>query len=327
MAPKIVQYEPLPPDLQKQLEENGEVTKINRFDELSTPELSGLLQDADGLIGVGQTIGAELLELAPQLKVASTISVGYDHFDVEALTSRNIMLMHTPDVLTETTADTIFLLVLGSARRVAELSEMVRQGRWTKIIGAECFSSDVHGKKLGIVGMGRIGAAVARRAYAGFNMEILYYNRSVKESAEREFKARRCSLDELLAEADIVCVVLPSSEQTHKLIGAAELAKMKPSAFLVNGGRGPVVDEAALIEALQNKTISGAGLDVFEQEPLPLDSPLLTLPNVIALPHVGSATHETRYAMAKCAVDNLLAALKHQSTKNCVNPEVVENTP
>ena len=277
------------------------------------------------IIGVSQTVDAELLEQTPNLKVASTISVGYDHYDVAALTQRKIMLMHTPDVLTETTADTIFLLVQCAARRVTELTELVRQGRWTEIIGEEWFSTDVYGKKLGIVGMGRIGGAIARRAFAGFNMEILYYNRSAKPQVEHDFKARRCSLDELLQESDFVCVVLPLSDATTKFIGSAELEKMKSTAYLINGGRGPVVDEAALIDALQRKTIAGAGLDVFEQEPLSLDSPLLTLPNVIALPHVGSATHETRYAMAKCAVINVLAALKEKSTVNCVNPGVVSN--
>ena len=323
MLGKIVQYDNLPPDLQEQLEQKAEVTKIKAFSQMTKAELATLLQDAVGLIGVGQTIGADLLDFAPNLKATSTISVGYDHFDVDELTKRGIMLMHTPGVMTETTADTIFLLILGSARRATELGEMVRQGRWTKIIGPECFASDVYGKKLGIIGMGRIGTAVARRAYAGFNMEVLYYNRSVKEYVEQEFKARKCSLDELLADSDFVCVVLPLSDETHKMIGAAEFAKMKPSAFLINAGRGPIVDEAALVEALKNGTIKGAGLDVFEQEPLPLDSPLLQLPNVIALPHVGSATHETRYAMAKCAVDNLLAALESKSTVNCVNPWVV----
>jgi len=201
---------------------------------------------------------------------------------------------------------------------------MIKQGRWTKTIDSKYFGSDVHGKKLGILGLGRIGSAVARRAHKGFNMEILYFGRSVKERAEIEYGARRCTLDEILAEADFICSILPLSGETHKLISSEELSKMKQDAFLINGGRGPVVDEAALIKALQNKTIRGAGLDVFEKEPLPIDSPLLALSNVVTLPHIGSATHETRYAMAKCAVDNLIAALRSQSTKNCVNPEVVE---
>jgi gluconate 2-dehydrogenase len=154
-------------------------------------------------------------------------------------------------------------------------------------------------------------------------MEILYYSRSPKAQLEKDYRARRCSLDEILAQSDFVCVILPLSADTNKLIGAAELAKMKPQAFLINGGRGPVVDEAALIAALQNGTICGAGLDVYEKEPLPHDSPLLKLANVVTLPHIGSATHETRYQMARLAVDNLLGALLSRSTANCVNPEVL----
>jgi gluconate 2-dehydrogenase len=198
---------------------------------------------------------------------------------------------------------------------------MVKSGEWTSIIGPEHFGSDVHGKKLGIVGLGRIGSAVARRAYNGFNMEILYHNRNINEEAEALYNARFCSLDEILSESEFVCLVLPLSAQTQKIIGPAEFDKMKPEAFLINGGRGPVVDERALVEALQKGKIRGAGLDVFEREPLPADSPLLKLPNVVTLPHIGSATHETRYAMAECAVDNLLEALQRRSTRNCVNPE------
>jgi len=323
MLPKIILYDNLPPDLHAYLEQRTELTRIESFESVSPSDLESLLSDAEGLIGVGETIGPEILDLAPKLKVTSTISVGYDYFDVPALTQRGIMLMHTPDVLTDTTAEMVFMLILCAARRATEVSEMVRQGQWVENTGSEYFGSDVHGKKLGILGMGRIGYAVAKRAYAGFNMEILYYGRSVKEQAEKDFKAKRCPLGQILAESDFVCVILPMSDQTKKLIGSRELSLMKPGAFLINGGRGPVVDEAALIEALQNGTIRGAGLDVYEQEPLPLDSPLLSMPNVVTLPHIGSATHETRYAMAKRAVDNLLAALTSRSSVNCVNSEVI----
>ncbi len=323
MSLKVIQYAPLPADLLARLKEHAEVHRVDTLDIGLDPELGKLLAQADGLIGVNQNVGPELLDRAPKLKVASTISVGYDHFDVAGLTRRGVMLMHTPDVLTETTADMVFTLILSIARRATELNQMVRAGQWTSTIGPEAFGSDVHGKKLGILGPGRIGSAVARRGHAGFNMEILYYSRSPKAQLEQEYRARRCSLDEILTQSDFVCVILPLSADTHKLIGAAELAKMKPEAFLINGGRGPVVDEAALIAALQNGTIRGAGLDVYEKEPLPADSPLLKLPNVVTLPHIGSATHETRYQMARLAVDNLLGALLERATVNCVNPEVV----
>ncbi len=320
---QVIQYEDLPQDLEERLQKNCEVTRVASLTDLMTDHYRPLLAETVGLIGVSQNVTTELLERMPNLKVASTISVGYDHFDVEELTSRGIKLMHTPNVLTETTADMVFTLVLCAARRAAELNEMVRQGHWHVAVGPEHFGTDVHGKTLGILGMGRIGSAVAKRAYRGFDMNILYHNRTVNQQAEQEFNARYCSLDELLAEADFVCLVLPLTDQTRKIIGRTELRKMKPSAFLINGGRGPVVDEQALCEALENGVIRGAGLDVYEHEPLAADSPLLKLTNVVTLPHIGSATHETRYAMAECAVDNLLAALQQQSTRNCVNPEVV----
>ncbi len=326
MSYKIIQYAGLPEDLQKRLEEHCQITRFESIDPGQGDDFRSALAEAEGLIGVSQDVGAPLLELAPKLRVASTISVGYDHFDVAEMTGRNVMLMHTPDVLTETTADMIFMLILCAARRGPELHQMVKQGGWSSAVGPEHFGTDVHGKTLGIFGLGRIGRAVARRAYHGFNMKILYYGRSANEEAEAEFQARRCSLDEILEQSDFVCLVLPLSDETHHLIGRDELAKMKPQSFLINGGRGSVVDEQALIEALENKIIRGAGLDVYEQEPLPAESALRKLDNVVVLPHIGSATRETRYAMAELAVENLLAALKSNSTRNCVNPPIKEET-
>ena len=258
----------------------------------------------------------------PRLRATSTISVGYDNFDVEALNARKVLLMHTPTVLTETVADTVMALVLSTSRRVVEVANRVKAGEWTKSIGPDWFGSDVHHKTLGIVGMGRIGMALAQRAHAGFGMPILYNARSRHPQAEERFNARYCDLDTLLQEADFVCLILPLTAETHHLFNAEKFAKMKPSAIFINAGRGPVVDEKALISALQKSQIHAVGLDVFEQEPLAKESPLLTLPNVVALPHIGSATHETRYNMAACAVDNLIDALNGQVEKNCVNPQV-----
>ena len=325
MLPKIILYEDLPTDLYAHLEQRSDLSLLDSFASVPRSDLHSMLSSAVGLIGVGEKVDQEMLDQAPGLKVISTVSVGYDYFDVADLTRRGIMLMHTPNVLTDTTADMIFMLILCAARRAIEVNEMVRQGKWLETIGLDWYGSDVHGKKLGILGMGRIGYAVAKRAYGGFNMEILYYGRSVNEQAESEFKAQRLSLDQLLAESDFVCVTLPLSGKTRKLIGRRELALMKPGAFLINGGRGPIIDEAALIEALQKGVIRGAGLDVYEQEPLPLDSPLLSIANVVTLPHIGSATMETRYAMARCAVDNLFAALESRSLVNCVNPEALQH--
>ena len=323
MSYNILQYADLPADLEEKLEQHCRITRVESLDPHQGDDFRSILAETEGLIGVGQEVGAEFLRHTPRLQVASTISVGYDHFEVAELTRQGVMLMHTPEVLTETTADMIFTLILCAGRRAAELHMMVRKGGWQAAVGPEHFGTDVYGKTLGIIGLGRIGEAVAQRAHHGFNMNILYHNRSVNKAAEAKFEARFCNLDELLRQSDFVCLVLPLSDQTHKLIGPDELRKMKADAFLINGGRGPVIDERALIEALENGTIRGAGLDVYEQEPLPTDSPLMRLPNVVTLPHIGSATHETRYAMAALAVDNLLAALQQRATRNCVNPEVL----
>ncbi|MGM1325087.1 NAD(P)-dependent oxidoreductase, partial [Klebsiella michiganensis] len=211
---------------------------------------------------------------------------------------------------------------LSTARRVVEVANRVKAGEWTKSIGPDWFGNDVHHKTLGIVGMGRIGMALAQRAHAGFGMPILYNARRQHPQAEERFNARYCDLDTLLKEADFVCLILPLTDETYHLFGKEQFAKMKSSAIFINAGRGPVVDEKALIAALQEGVIHAAGLDVFEQEPLAKDSPLLNMPNVVAVPHIGSATHETRYNMAACAVDNLIDALNGNVEKNCVNPQV-----
>ncbi|KVZ93704.1 NAD(P)-dependent oxidoreductase [Burkholderia ubonensis] len=318
MKPRIVAYKPLPDDVLAYLREHAEVVQADGAD-----ALAAALGDANGAIGASLKIPPTMLERAPRLKAWSTISVGYDNFDVADLTRRGIVLAHTPDVLTESTADTVFSLILASARRVVELAEWVKAGRWHHSIGPDLYGTDVQGKTIGIVGLGRIGAAVARRAALGFRMRVLYTNRSAQPDAEAQYGARRLALDELLAASDFVCLQVPLSDETRHLIGAAEFAKMKRGAILINASRGPVVDEAALIDALRAGTIRGAGLDVFEREPLAADSPLLRMNNVVALPHIGSATHETRHAMARCAAENLVGALAGTLRVNLVNPDVL----
>ncbi|MXN75939.1 bifunctional glyoxylate/hydroxypyruvate reductase B [Burkholderia sp. 4701] len=318
MKPRIVAYKPLPDDVLAYLREHAEVVQAD-----GAAALADALAQADGAIGASLKITPAMLDGAPRLKAWSTISVGYDNFDVADLTRRGIVLAHTPDVLTESTADTVFSLILASARRVVELAEWVKAGHWQRSIGPDLYGTDVQGKTIGIVGLGRIGAAVARRAALGFRMRVLYTNRSVQPDAEAQFGARRVPLDQLLAEADFVCLQVPLAPETRHLIGAAELARMKRGAILINASRGPVVDEAALIDALRAGTIRGAGLDVFEQEPLAADSPLLRMNNVVALPHIGSATHETRHAMARCAAENLVGALAGTLHANRVNPDAL----
>ncbi|MBV4367529.1 glyoxylate/hydroxypyruvate reductase GhrB [Erwinia sp. BNK-24-b] len=324
MKPSVVLYKSLPQDLRSQLDEHFNVTEIKGLTPETLSEHAEAFQQAEGILGSGGKVDAEFLQKAPKLRVASSVSVGVDNFDIKALSERGVLLMHTPTVLTETVADTMMALVLTSARRVVESAERVKQGEWQGSIGADWFGTDVHHKKMGILGMGRIGLALAQRAHLGFSMPILYNARSQHKEAEQRFDAQYCDLDTLLKESDFLCISLPLTEQTHHLIGREELAKMKKSAVLINAGRGPVVDEQALIAALKEGTIHAAGLDVFEKEPLPKDSPLLTMPNVVALPHIGSATHETRYGMAKDAVENLIAALNGNVEKNCVNPEIAK---
>lgn len=322
MKPSVILYKKLPDDLEQRLDALFTVTRVPNLSDETVQQHAAEFEKAVGLLGAGGKVDAALLDKMPALRVTSTVSVGYDNFDVEALTTRKVVLMHTPTVLTETVADTLMALVLSSARRVVEVAERVKAGEWQKSIGPDWFGIDVHHKTIGIVGMGRIGMALAQRAHAGFGMPVLYNARRHHKEAEERFGARYCDLDTLLQEADFVCLILPLTDETRHLFGAEQFKKMKSSAIFINAGRGPVVDEEALIAALKNGEIHAAGLDVFEQEPLPRSSELLTLPNVVALPHIGSATHETRYNMAADAVNNLINALDGKLEKNCVNPQV-----
>lgn len=323
MKPAIILYHPdFPAALVEKLQTHFTVKRFDRFSEANRHDIIAAMGDAVGLIGLGGRIDADFIAHAPMLKAVSTVSVGYDNIDVDALTKKGVAVMHTPTELTETVADTAFALMLATARRVTELEQWIKQGHWKKNVSDGQYSADVHHKTLGIIGMGRIGKAIAKRAYFGFGMPIMYHSRTQYHDVDEQMNAHYCDLDTLLKTADFVCITLPLTSETHHLIDAAALSKMKSSAFLINVGRGSVVDEPALISALQQGQIAGAGLDVFEQEPLAMNSPLLELSNVVMLPHVGSATHETRYQMAVCAADNLIAAIQGDVKKNCVNPEV-----
>lgn len=313
MHKKVLVFRELPPDQLARLQAQHDVTVANPRVPEQLPAFHAALATAQGMIGSSYPINETLLANAPQLKVISSVSVGVDNYALPALAARGIMLCHTPGVLTETTADTIFSLIMATSRRLVELANLVREGRWVRNIGEELFGWDVHGKTLGILGFGRIGQAVARRAALGFGMPVLYHNlRPVdlaKELPELVGKATHASLDEVLSRADIIAVVLPLSNETRSLMGAREFGLMKPGAIFINGARGAIVQEDALLHALNHGTLRAAGLDVFATEPLPMDSPLRTHPKVTALPHIGSATFETRHAMAVLATSNLLQAL------------------
>ena len=319
----VVLYKQLSDALMQRLEAHANVTLIEKLDAAGMDQLRAALPRAQGILGASLKLDAQLLDLAPNLEAVASVSVGVDNYDIDYMTERKIQLTNTPDVLTETTADTGFALVMASARRVVELANMVRNGQWVNNVGPEHFGTDVHGKTLGIIGMGRIGEALAQRGHFGFGMPVIYHSNSPKPAVEARFNAQYRSLDELLQEADFICLTLPLTAQTEGLIGAEQFALMRRESIFINISRGKVVDEAALINALQQGQIRAAGLDVFEREPLELTSPLLKLDNVVATPHIGSATFETREAMARCAVENLLAALAGERPANLVNPQAL----
>lgn len=276
-------------------------------------ELLGAVGGVSGLLATAtETVDGEVMDAAGEtLKVVANMAVGYDNVDVAAATERGVVVTNTPGVLDETTADVAFMLMLAAARRLGEGERLVRSGGWEWWGPKQLMGRDVWGKKLGIIGFGRIGQALARRA-KGFGMEVLYHNRSRKEEAERELGARYLGFEELFETADFISVHTPLTDETEHLIGATELRKMKPEAVLVNTSRGPVVDEAALAEALKKGWIFAAGLDVYEDEPK-VHPGLLELENVVLAPHIGSASVETRDRMAVLAADNLAAVLRGEA--------------
>lgn len=318
MKPKIYIAKPVPPAVEQVLRERCEVRKWEGTNPLGYEELKREIGDAEGLLLTTVKIDEALLDQAPNLKVVSNISVGYNNMDIEAMKARGIIGTHTPDVLNDSVADVVFSLMLASARRIAELDRLVKQGGWKETDPKANFGLDVHHATLGIVGMGRIGEAIAKRAKFGFDMNILYHNRSRKPEVEEKFAAEYRSLGDLFAESDFVAVMVPLTPDTENLIRAEHFARMKPTAFFINASRGPVVDEPALIEALRQGQLRGAGLDVFAKEPVDPNNPLLAMDNVVTLPHIGSATEATRFDMAMLAARGLIAALHGETPPNLI---------
>ena len=306
---QVLAFRTLPPDQLARIRALHEVTVADLSIPAQRAAFEEALPNAQGMIGSVFPIDAAMLARAPRLEVISSVSVGVDNYPLPALQERGIVLCHTPGVLTETTADTLFGLVMACSRRLVDLAQLVREGGWKTNIGPDLFGWDVHGKTLGILGYGRIGQAVARRGALGFGMPVLYHARRPHELPELAGRARHAPLETVLAQSDIVVVTLPLSDETRGLMGERQFATMKPGAIFINGARGAIVDEAALLAALDSGHLRAAGLDVFATEPLPLDSPLRRHPKVTPLPHVGSGTHETRHAMAELATTNLLRAL------------------
>lgn len=285
-------------------------------------ELFKKLEDKDGAILTGIPVNEELLHHAPNLRVVSNISVGYDNFDLKAMKDRKIIGTNTPGVLDNTVADLVLGLMLAASRRIVELDKYVKEGKWKKEDNRNLFGLDVYGATLGIIGMGRIGEAIAKRAKFGFDMEVLYYNRNRKYEAEKNLGVVYSDFEFLLKTSDFIVLIVPLTKETHHMIDVKELNMMKNSAIIINASRGQTINEQALIQALQSKKILGAGLDVYDIEPINLDNLLLKMPNVVTVPHIGSATEKTRLDMAMTAAKNLVTALMGEIPPGCV-PELI----
>jgi len=318
VKPKVYIAERVPKSVETYISEHCEYKKWDSNEKIPREVLLEKVKDKHGLLNFGAKIDEELFQAAPQLKVVSNISVGYDNFDLEAMRGKNVIGTNTPYVLDDTVADLVFALMLSAGRRVCELDSYVKDGNWNSEITKEHFGMDVHHSTIGIIGMGRIGEAVAKRAKFGFDMNVLYYNRRRKEDAEQKFEATYCDLNTLLAQSDFIVLLTPLTEETYHLIGEKEFSLMKETAIFINASRGKTVDENALIDALKQKKIFAAGIDTFTQEPVEKDNPLLSLTNVVTLPHIGSATLKTRHKMAMTAAENLVAGLQGKTPPNIV---------
>jgi gluconate 2-dehydrogenase len=322
--PRILVARAVFPEIIARLEQHFEV-ETNPSDTVYTK--AGLIERLQGKVGVFTTgserIDADVLAACPDLRICANMAVGYNNFDIDAMTAAGVLATNAPDVLTETTADFGFALLMATARRITESEHYLRAGLWTKWAVDMFAGSDIHGSTLGIIGMGRIGQGIARRGAHGFGMKVIYHNRSRLDAGlEAECKASYVSKEGLLRTADHVMLVVPYSAASHHTIGAAELALMKPTATLVNIARGGIVDDAALAAALRDKRIAAAGLDVFEGEPM-VHVDLLNVPNVVLTPHIASATVPTRMAMAHLASDNLIGYLTENKPVTPLNPAVV----
>lgn len=323
MKKKILAYRRLEQPVYDRLAEDYDVQLFK--DPKHDPGFHEFLREAEGVIGIGFPGNTEMLEQAPNLKIISNVSVGYNNLDLVDLTKHGVMGTNTPGVLDDTVADMAMGLMLATARKMPELDSYVKEGSWKGLLPNEKYGLDVHHKTLGIIGLGRIGSAIAKRARFGFDMDILYHTRTRKLEAEERFNASYRDLDDLLKESDFVCLVTPLTDETRGMMGSEQFALMKPSAIFINISRGGTVVEEDLINALLQNEIAAAGLDVFAKEPVDPSNPLLQMKNVVTLPHIGSSTHETEIAMAQLAADNLTAGLEGREPRNLLNSDVLEH--
>lgn len=321
MKKKVLVINHLDETIVEKLENQFDVTFLSTSD-VTEERLHDAVKDVHGVIGHGLRVDENLLQAAKQLEIVCNISVGYNNFDVQAMLAHNVMGTNTPDVLTDTVADLVFGLVLATARRIPELDQLVKDGNWANVSYESLYGLDVHHKTIGIIGMGRIGEAIANRAHHGFHMDVLYHTRTKKEYAEKEFAAQYRSLDNLLKESDFVVLMTPLTKETEGMLTLREFKLMKESAIFINGSRGQTIVEEDLIEALKTKQIAAAGLDVFKEEPTNPDNPLLAMKNVVTTPHIGSATYATELKMATLAYDNLIAGLEGKKPKTLVSDKM-----
>ena len=321
MKPKVYLAFPPPGDVLTRIEAECDAVRYGERGQPAKPDLLAALSDIDGVLSTTRVpFDAEVFAAAPQLRVVSNFGVGYDNVDVPAATRHGVLVCNTPGVLSDAVADLTMGLIIALARRLIDSERSVREGQWMR--GAAQLGSDLKGKQLGLIGLGRIGRAVAKRAEA-FGMAVCFHDQFAEPGDDFGYCAY-ATFDDLLRESDFVSLHVNLNDETRKLIGARALALMKPTAYLINTSRGGVIDQSALVDALRAKRIAGAALDVLEREPPPEGEPILELPNVLLVPHIGSATRETRRAMLDLAVDNLLAALRGETPPCVVNPEALD---
>lgn len=312
--------------LKRLQDKNMEISVWKEKTELTEGDLIENCKDTDGLLVMGGThVSGKVIEACKNLKVISLVSVGYDHVDIKAATRHKIGVGHTPNVLSKATADTAFLLMLATSRKAFYHHKRIINGNWGFFEPGIGLGIDIHGKTLGVFGLGNIGYEMAKLCKNAFDMDIIYHNRSNNEVAEKELDAKKVSFGELLEQSDILSIHSNLTDETKEKFNAAAFSKMKPSAIFINAGRGGIHNEKDLVKALKNKEIWGAGLDVTNPEPMDKDNPLLFMENVSVLPHIGSATEETRSAMMELAIENLIAGLEGKEPPKCVNPDVYKN--
>ena len=319
--PNVYIAERIPKEVEQYIAKYCNYEKWDFHEKVPKEILFEKLADKEGVILTDVGIDEELLKHAPKLKVVSNITVGYNNFDLEAMRRRKVLGTNTPSVLNDAVADLILGLMLSASRRIVELDRYVKDNKWVPRDEENICGLDVHHATLGIIGMGRIGEVVAKRAKFGFDMEVLYYNRNRKQEAEDRLGVMYCDFDSLVRKSDFIVVMAPLTKDTYHLIDTKEFNKMKNTAIFINASRGSTVNEKALIEALENNKIYAAGLDVYEVEPINLDNPLLKMPNVVMLPHAGTATEKTRIDMCMVAAENLIKAVFGETPPNVV-PEL-----